>query len=359
MDTYILKRILEIRNITILTALLLSLTYSATINIPGDYLTIQAGINAANNGDLIRIADGVYPENLLVEKNITIASHYINNDGSIGGDSSHQTNTIIDGSQSGSNDMLGGCMLVRPSQGSNAINISVYGLTLRSGKGTKVEVNIGTQSNPIYTYRKYGGAIFVYKGGNVTMKYNKFQNNGSISVNKGGALVLSDSDDIDFDDRTYVHSSTSNNRDLFDISNNIFLGNFATIAKSVYLEYSNISVDMTGGDYDVINTSNDYVSQYWIIGRPKDKPKKKVVAPQPPPKKATPKANRKRPKQKAVKKQEWATQVRSMTPVLIRKGFTREGKASSVPQIRNYLKKEKKLRGAELKTSTVLQTVME
>ncbi len=64
--------------------------------------------------------------------------------------------------------MLGGCMLVRPSVGSNSINISVYGLTLRSGKGTKVEVNIGTQSNPIYTYEKYGGAIFVYKGGNVT-----------------------------------------------------------------------------------------------------------------------------------------------------------------------------------------------
>ncbi len=45
------------RNIIILAAVLLSLTYSATINIPADYSTIQAGINAANNGDLIRIAD--------------------------------------------------------------------------------------------------------------------------------------------------------------------------------------------------------------------------------------------------------------------------------------------------------------
>ena len=64
---------------------------------------------------------------------------------------------------------------------------------------------------------------------------------------------------------------------------------------------------------------------------------KKVSAPQHP------------KKEVKLKKQEWASRVRIITPVLIRKGFTREGKASSVHQIRNYLKKEKKLTGAELK----------
>ena len=67
---------------------------------------------------------------------------------------------------------------------------------------------------------------------------------------------------------------------------------------------------------------------------------KKVSAPQHP------------KKEVKLKKQEWASRVRIITPVLIRKGFTREGKASSVHQIRNYLKKEKKLKGAELKAIT-------
>ena len=50
---------------------------------------------------------------------------------------------------------------------------------------------------------------------------------------------------------------------------------------------------------------------------------------------------------------------RIITPVVIRKGFTREGKASSVHHIRNYLKKEKNLKGAELKVTVTEDNVME
>ena len=52
---------------------LINFIFSITINIPEDYSTIQAGVNAANDGDVIRIAEGIYLENILVEKNITIA----------------------------------------------------------------------------------------------------------------------------------------------------------------------------------------------------------------------------------------------------------------------------------------------
>ena len=55
---------------------------------------------------------------------------------------------------------------------------------------------------------------------------------------------------------------------------------------------------------------------------------------------------------------EWANRVQTMTPILVRKGFTKEGKTSSVSQIRNFLKKEKKLKGGELKAITV-DNVME
>ena len=77
-------------------ALIISFCFSTTINIPGDYPTIQAGINAANNGDLVRIAPGIYYENLLIEKNLTIASQYVNQDGSFGTNYEYyRDNTII------------------------------------------------------------------------------------------------------------------------------------------------------------------------------------------------------------------------------------------------------------------------
>ena len=46
-----------------------------TINIPADYPTIQEGINASVDGDTVLIAQGTYTENLILEKEIVLASH--------------------------------------------------------------------------------------------------------------------------------------------------------------------------------------------------------------------------------------------------------------------------------------------
>ena len=55
----------------------LSISFSAVINIPSDYSNIQAGIDASSAGDTVLIADGIYFENLILEKEITLASHAI------------------------------------------------------------------------------------------------------------------------------------------------------------------------------------------------------------------------------------------------------------------------------------------
>lgn len=61
------------------------------IHVPGDQPTIQAGINIANDGDTVLVDPGIYGENIIIDKHITVASLLL-----LTGNTSYINQTIIE-----------------------------------------------------------------------------------------------------------------------------------------------------------------------------------------------------------------------------------------------------------------------
>ena len=140
---------------------LFTFSFAAIINIPDDYSTIQEGISVAEEGDTVLIADGTYYENLILDKDITLSSHFI-----IDGNLNHRDNTIINGSSASINDVFGSCLSIIPP----AVNPVIRGIKFTQGMGTRM---IDADDN---IYRAGGGLLF--KDTYPRVEYNSFIENG-------------------------------------------------------------------------------------------------------------------------------------------------------------------------------------
>jgi parallel beta-helix repeat protein len=133
-----------------------------TIHVPGDQPTIQAGINAATNGDTVLVAPGTYAENINFNgKAITVTS------------SGGALQTIIDGS--------GGPIVVTFGNGETRTSV-INGFTVENG---------GASMYPNASPTVYFDGIKILFGSNPTITNNIITKNYGygIEVNFSGALI--------------------------------------------------------------------------------------------------------------------------------------------------------------------------
>jgi hypothetical protein len=133
------------------------------IHVPGDYPTIQQGINAATSGsgDTVLVAEGTYYEqiNFLGKKRLVVASQFIED-----GDTSHISKTIIDGSQVTNTDSASVVYFIT---GEDTTSI-ICGFTIQGGKGTNCWWDV---------YESIGGAGIYITHSNATIRNNIIRNN--------------------------------------------------------------------------------------------------------------------------------------------------------------------------------------
>jgi hypothetical protein len=141
--------------------------------VPGDQPTIQAGIDAAQNGDTVLVDEGTYIENINFSgKAITVASNFI-----MDGDTIHIDNTIIDGSQPSHPDS-GSVVYFTSGEDTNSI---LCGFTITGGTGTY---------DP-FPVRVGGGILCSSSGAKIIhnhIEYNSCELN-SVEVDGGGMSV--------------------------------------------------------------------------------------------------------------------------------------------------------------------------
>ena len=252
-------------NIFLSIGLTFSILSATTINVPEDYATIQAGIDASSEGDTVLVAQGMYVENLILEKEIVLASHAINDDLDDWMNNENIQNTIIVGNEP-TDPKKGSCIQV--SFGN--IQPTILGFSLQDGLGTAMVID----DCGFNRYERSGGAILAYQAYPI-ISYNRFLNNGtppvgggtaSQEIANGGAISQFSDDDVEFDeDRNGNSSSNNGSRDIpttMTIQNNYFANNSSGNGENFYSHGYDGVIDVSGSVFENIDCETNTVNEF-------------------------------------------------------------------------------------------------
>ena len=213
--------------------LLINLSFAQIIHIPADYATIQAGINAAANGDTVLVDTGTYFENLIIEdKSLILASNYL-----LTQDTSYISETIIDGNSEGS---------VITINNSGDSLMSICGFTLQNGSG---------YYDGSYFY---GGGVYC-DSSNLKLNNLKICNNSAISMyHRGfGGGITCTSSQVEIDSVELY-----NNRSSY--GGGIAFGRVDAVIRNSMINY-NLSDKDGGGIYISGNDSIPHTVDFYNV----------------------------------------------------------------------------------------------
>jgi hypothetical protein len=161
-------------------------SFATIINVPGDYDTIQQGIDASIDGDTVLVQPGTYYENINFNMhNTMVAGNYI-----ITGDSADISNTIINGSQPQNSDTAS-CVRIVSGEDSSAV---LVGFTLTGGQGT-----VWRDIHNNLWYREGGGIIIELSSPTIRNNYiinNEAVNDSAIQSAGGGGIRAGDGNPV-------------------------------------------------------------------------------------------------------------------------------------------------------------------
>ena len=184
--------------------ILLTSAHAWIIHVPADQPTVQAGIDAAADGDTVLVAENTYYENIRFKgKAITVASYYL-----LDGDTSHIAATVLDGSQSSHPDSGSVVYFIN---GEDTTSV-LCGFTITGGSGTEI---VGYNN----TQYLVGGGICILNDSGGKIIHNNIEFNEINAVGKGsiGAgifaasrIVIKTKATIIADNRIHANSAVSN-----------------------------------------------------------------------------------------------------------------------------------------------------